>query len=211
MSSTEPGSDAPGATPTAPPPAAPPPPQGAPPPPPGYAAPPLGYPAPATGYPAPAPGYPAPATGYGTPPQAKRPAIVLVALLLSWIALVGLILALIARAKVKRGNTLGKGMATAALIISLIFTGGEVAAIAVGVSTTNLHNTAQLATQVQNTLNQHTDQLHGATASSVTCSQNSPGSSNYTCDVTDSQGNHWTATVTVNNNFGGTITGLQEQ
>ena len=191
MSSTESGPDASGT-----PQAAPPPPQGAPAPP---------------AYPAPPPGYVAPPPGYGGAVQPKRPTIVVVALVLSWIFLVGLILALIARSKVKRGNTPGKGMATAALIISLLFTGGEVAAIAVGLSTTNLHNPAQLATQVQTYLNDHTSNLNGATASSVTCSQDSAGSTTYTCDVNDSQGHQWTATVTVNSNFGGTITSLQPQ
>jgi hypothetical protein len=185
MSSTESGSDASGT-----PQAAPPPPQGA---------------TPAPAYPAAPPGYAAPPPGYGAPGQAKRPAIVLVALLLSWIFLVGLILALIARAKVKRGNTAGKGMATAALIISLVFTGGEVAAIAVGLSTTNLHNAGQLATQVQSYYNDHTGALNGATASSVTCQAQSAGSNNYTCDITDSKGNNWTVNVSVNNNFQGTV------
>ncbi|MFL6110461.1 MAG: DUF4190 domain-containing protein [Catenulispora sp.] len=98
----------------------------------------LGYPGQAGVGPAPEP-VPA-AYGYGYPPAPSQPAntsrVAVVALCLFWVPVVGLVLAVIGMVKTAGGRARGRGLAIAALVLSILVTAGT--GVAIGSKTSAL-------------------------------------------------------------------------
>lgn len=144
--------------------------------------------------------YPPAGFGAPTPMSTKTNTMAVLALVFAFVfAPLGVIFGFVGRAQIRRTGERGRGLATAGIVLGILFVLlGVVAAVVIGVLASRITPSVDKTQVAQEISKQAATQL-GATPDSVVCPTDLPGvvGATITCTLTmDGKGNPITATVT---------------